>query len=298
MNAIKALRILMTLAICVIAVMVGTALWDHYMLSPWTRDGRVRADVVAIAPDVAGLIADIPVHDNEYVHKGDLLMRIDDKRYQMAVDQAEAALKAADVERHLRKQEAARRAKLDSLVISKENRETTSSQAAAADAKYDAAQAALDVAKLNLERTEIHAPVDGYVTNFTAQVGDYASVGKPVLALINAHSYYILGYFEETKLPRVRAGDPVRIHMMDGEELTGRVQSVPRGITDQNDTVGRSMLANVNPTYNWVRLAQRIPVRISIDDLEHHPLIAGQTCTVVIKPGKQDTKQAAAAPAG
>ncbi|NGY05883.1 efflux RND transporter periplasmic adaptor subunit [Solimonas terrae] len=283
MNPVQALRVLMTLAISVAAVLIGIALWDHYMLAPWTRDGRVRADIVAIAPDVAGLVTEIAVRDNQFVHQGDLLLRIDPERYRLAVTQAEAALKARDVDRRLRAREAARRAKLDGLVISSESRETTASQAAAADAQYDEAQAALDVARLNLARAEVHAPVDGYVTNFTAQVGDYASVGKPVLALINAHSYYVVGYFEETKLPKLHVGDAAHMRLMDGGELRGTVESVPHGINDHNDAVGRSMLADVNPTFNWVRLAQRIPVRVHIDTVpDGTQLVAGQTCSVVI----------------
>ncbi|HET8882215.1 MAG TPA: HlyD family secretion protein [Solimonas sp.] len=285
MNPVQALRVLMTLAICVAAVLVGVALWDHYMLAPWTRDGRVRADIVAIAPDVAGLVSEIAVRDNQFVRRGELLLRIDPERYRLAVAQAEAALQAHDVDRRLRARDAARRARLDGLVISKENRETTASQAAAADAQYDAARAALDVARLNLARAEIRAPVDGYVTNFTAQVGDYASVGKPLLALIDAHSYYVVGYFEETKLPKLRVGDAARMRLMDGGELRGTIESVPRGINDHNDAVGRSGLADVNPTFNWVRLAQRIPVRVRIDAVpDGTRLVAGQTCSVIVEP--------------
>lgn len=285
MNAVKALRILMTLAISVGAVFIAVALWNHYMLSPWTRDGRVRAEVVAMAPDVAGLIAEIRVRDNQLVHRGDLLLRIDGARYRLAVAQAEAALQARGVDRRLRAREAARRAGLDSLVVSRESRETTASQSSTADAQYAEAQAALDLAKLNLARTELRAPVDGYVTNFTAQVGDYASVGKSLLALVDAHSYYVVGYFEETKLPKLREGDAARMRLMDGGELSGRVASIPRGINDHNDAVGRSMLADVNPTFNWVRLAQRVPVRFAIERVpDGVRLVAGQTCTVVVEP--------------
>ncbi|MFT4046040.1 MAG: HlyD family secretion protein [Solimonas sp.] len=285
MNAIQALRILMTLAITVAAVLVGIALWDHYMLAPWTRDGRVRADVVNIAPDVSGLITEIPVQDNQFVHRGDLLYRIDPERYRLALAQAEAVLQARGVERRLRAADAARRAQLDSLVVSKESRETTASQASAADAQYQEALAARDLARLNLERTEVRAPVDGWVTNFSAEVGDYAPAGKPLLALIDAHSYRVIGYFEETKLPKLREGDPVRIRLMDGGTLRGSVESVPRGINDHNDAVGRSMLADVNPTFNWVRLAQRVPVRVKIEAVpDGVRLIAGQTCTVIVEP--------------
>jgi RND family efflux transporter MFP subunit len=297
MNAIKALRMLMTLAIAVAAVLVGIALWDHYMLAPWTRDGRVRADVVNIAPDVSGLITEIAVQDNQFVKQGALLYSIDPERYRLALAQAEAAVQARDVERRLRSADAARRAKLDSLVVSKESRETTASQASAADAQYQEAVAVRDLARLNLDRTEVRAPVDGYVTNFNAEVGDYAPAGKALLALIDAHSYRVVAYFEETKLPKLREGDPVRIELMDGGTLRGRVDSVPRGINDHNDAVGRSMLADVNPTFNWVRLAQRVPVRVKIEQVpDGVRLVAGQTCTVIVEPAKRDdtTKPAAA----
>ena len=136
--------------------------------------------------------------------------------------------------------------------------------------------------------------MDGYVTNFNAEVGDYAAAGHALLALIDAHSYRVVGYFEETKLPKLREGDPVRIRLMDGGTLRGSVESVPRGINDHNDAVGRSMLADINPTFNWVRLAQRVPVRVRIEEVpEGVRLVAGQTCTVIVEPGKA---QKAAAP--
>lgn len=285
MNSIKALRIFITLVVSLAALIIGLSLWDHYMRDPWTRDGRVRANVVNIAPDVASPIVEILIKDNQAVHQGELLIRLDPERYKLALAQAEAALKARDIARQLRQQEAERRAKLDTQVVSSENRENTASLASAAEAAYREAQAALDLAKLNLERTELRAPVDGYVTNFTAEVGDYAGVGKPLVALIDAHSYRVVGYFEETKLPRLREGDPVRIELMQGGQLRGRVESLPHGINDHNDTVGRSLLSDVNPSYNWVRLAQRVPVRVKLDEIPADVrLMAGQTCTVIVEP--------------
>lgn len=285
MNPTQALRLALTLTISLAALMIGWSLWDHYMRDPWTRDGRVRANVVNIAPDVAGPVAEIRIKDNQLVHKGDLLIRLDPQRYSLALQQAEAALKARDIEWQLRQQEAGRRAKLGAQVVSSENRENTASLASAAEAAFREAQAALDLAKLNLERTELRAPVDGYVTNFTAEVGDYAGIGKPLVALIDAHSFRVVGYFEETKLPRMREGDPVRIQLMQGGELRGSVESLPHGINDHNDTVGRSLLSDVNPSFNWVRLAQRVPVRIKLAEIPQDTrLMAGQTCTVIVEP--------------
>ncbi len=285
MNPTQALRLALTLTISLAALMIGWSLWDHYMRDPWTRDGRVRANVVNIAPDVAGPVAEIRIKDNQLVHKGDLLIRLDPQRYSLALQQAEAALNARDIEWQLRQQEAGRRAKLGAQVVSSENRENTASLASAAEAAFREAQAALDLAKLNLERTELRAPVDGYVTNFTAEVGDYAGIGKPLVALIDAHSFRVVGYFEETKLPRMREGDPVRIQLMQGGELRGSVESLPHGINDHNDTVGRSLLSDVNPSFNWVRLAQRVPVRIKLAEIPQDTrLMAGQTCTVIVEP--------------
>ncbi|TCG05164.1 efflux transporter periplasmic adaptor subunit [Paraburkholderia steynii] len=269
----------------VVAILIGRALWVHYMDEPWTRDGRVRAEVVNIAPDVSGAVIELPVRDNQFVHKGDLLMQIDPSHYQIAVEQAQAAVAARKAELQMRRDDAQRRADMDSLVVSKENRENATHTASAAEAQYQQALAALDAAKLNLERTRVVSPVDGYVTNLNVYRGDYAISGSAKLAVVDSNSFWVYGYFEETKLPHVKVGDKADIRLMSGGTLKGHVESISRGIYDRDNPQSRELLADVNPTFNWVRLAQRVPVRVKIDSVPDGVLLsAGTTCTVVVTP--------------
>ncbi|BCZ77296.1 efflux RND transporter periplasmic adaptor subunit [Paraburkholderia terrae] len=269
----------------VVAILIGRALWVHYMDEPWTRDGRVRAEVVNIAPDVSGAVVELPVRDNQFVHKGDLLMQIDPSHYQIAVEQAQAAVAARKAELQMRRDDAQRRADMDSLVVSKENRENATHTASAAEAQYQQALAALDAAKLNLERTRVVSPVDGYVTNLNVYRGDYAISGSAKLAVVDSNSFWVYGYFEETKLPHVKVGDKADIRLMSGGTLKGHVESISRGIYDRDNPQSRELLADVNPTFNWVRLAQRVPVRVKIDSVPDGVLLsAGTTCTVVVTP--------------
>jgi RND family efflux transporter MFP subunit len=277
-----------TAAIFVVAVLIGRALWVHYMDEPWTRDGRVRAEVINIAPDVSGAVVELPVRDNQFVKKGDLLMQIDPSHYQIAVEQAQAAVAARKAELQMRRDDAKRRADMDSLVVSKESRENATHTANSAEAQYQQAIAALDAAKLNLERTRVVAPVDGYVTNLNVYRGDYAIAGSAKLAIVDSHSFWVYGYFEETKLPHVRIGDAAEMRLMSGGVLRGHVESISRGIYDRDNPESRELLADVNPTFNWVRLAQRVPVRIRIDSVPDGVLLsAGTTCTVVVTPSKK-----------
>ncbi|WP_395070911.1 efflux RND transporter periplasmic adaptor subunit [Paraburkholderia silvatlantica] len=275
-----------TAIIFVVAILVGRVLWVHYMDEPWTRDGRVRAEVVNIAPDVSGAVVELPVKDNQFVHKGDLLMQIDPSHYQIAVEQAEAAVAARKAELTMRQDDARRRADMDSEVVSAENRENASHTANSAQAQYQQAVAALDAARLNLERTRVISPVDGYITNLQVFQGDYATSGQAKLAVVDSHSFWVYGYFEETKLPHVKVGNKADIKLMSGGTLEGHVESISRGIYDRDNPQSRELLADVNPTFNWVRLAQRVPVRIHIDKVpDDMVLAAGTTCTVVVKPG-------------
>ncbi|WP_312374079.1 HlyD family secretion protein [Pseudomonas oryzihabitans] len=280
----KLFGVLFTLLVVCLALILGRLLWVHYMNDPWTRDGRVRAEVITIAPDVAGLVTEIAVRDNQWVNKGDLLLQIDPEHYEIAVHQAEASVAARKATLAMRQQNARRRADIDSLVVSRENREDASSAALAAEADLRQAQAQLESARLNLKRTRVLAPVDGYVTNLSVFKGDYAAAGAPKLAVIDAHSFWVYGYFEETKLPHVRVGAAAEMRLMSGQTLQGHVESIARGIYDRDNPQSRELTADVNPTFNWVRLAQRVPVRIALDPLpEGLMLAAGTTCTVVLE---------------
>lgn len=294
----KTLRVLVTLALVAGALVGGAALWQYYLYSPWTRDGRVRTEVVGIAPEVAGRIASLPIVDNQFVHKGDLLFTIDPESYRLNVAQAEAVVENRVQDQKLREAQSARRAKLDNLSVSAEEKEQYAINAAISGAALRQAQVAADIARLDLARTEVRSPVNGYVTNLLLRIGDFATTGKVAVTLIDADAFWVSGYFEETKLARIREGAPATIRLM-GEDvpLQGHVESVARGITDPNAASGGEGLANVNPNFTWVRLAQRIPVRIRIDAIPAGVrLAAGMTCTITID--AQSTATATVIPAG
>jgi len=278
----RAARPLVTGALVAAAAWAGLRLWDHYELEPWTRDGRVRANVVQIAPDVSGLVTAVPVQDNQQVAAGALLFEVDRARYQLALRQSQAQLSAQKVALAQALREADRNKGLGSLV-SQEASEQTRSRAEQARAAVAQAEVAVDSAKLNLARAEIRAPSAGTITNFDLRQGAYASAGHPVLALVDAGSLYVEGYFEETKLPRIHVGDRVRVTPMGGTRLEGRVESIAAGIADRDRSTGNNLLPSVNPTFNWVRLAQRIPVRVKLDPLAAGTrLVAGETVTVQV----------------
>ncbi|RQU02041.1 efflux RND transporter periplasmic adaptor subunit [Burkholderia cenocepacia] len=293
MRAQTLFRVAATLLLFVAATLLAHALWTRYMYAPWTRDGRVRAKVVNIAPDVSGIVTEVLVIDNQQVHRGDLLFRIDPDRFRYALTQADAQVDLRKSELDMRKQQASRRAQLDSSVISAEVREDAGSTARQAAANYQAALATRDIARLNLARSEIRAPADGYITNLNLYPGDYANAGIARLALIEAHSYWVYGYFEETKLQQVRIGDPAEIRLLAGGPLlSGHVESIARGISDRDNPVGSTLLADVNPIFTWVRLAQRVPVRIHLDNLQTTQfLAAGTTCTVTLRPHQHEAEQ-------
>lgn len=280
------LRIAITLAIVALAIVLGRMLWVRYMDSPWTRDGRVRADVVNVAGDVSGLVTEVPVRDNQFVHKGDLLFRIDTERYRHTYAQAEALVDQRKAMLEMKRGQSQRRAALDDQVISRELREDSDLFAVSARAEYDEAVAMRDHAKLNLDRTVVRAPVDGWVSNLLVRPGDYAQAGAAKLAIIDQKSFWVYGYFEEHKLTLIHVGDPAEVRMLGTDiVLQGHVESIARGITDRDNPTDVRLLANVNPSFNWVRLAQRVPVRIRLDALPKGMiLVAGMTCSVIVKP--------------
>jgi multidrug resistance efflux pump len=281
---IRIVPILVTLCTVVLATLFGWAMWQVYMGTPWTRDGTVRAYVVTIAPEVAGRIVQLPVADNQFVHKGDLLMVIDPTDYAIAVDQAEAVAAQARANADNAEVEARRRARLTNLEASEEEKQTYGASARASEAAYQQAVASLAQARVNLTRTSIHSPVNGYVTNLLAQLGDYANVGQNKISLVDADSFWVDGYFEETNLEAIHEGDPANIKLLGySQVIHGHVGSIARGINVANAQPDRAGLASVNPIFTWVRLAQRVPVRIHIDQVpEDVRLVQGMTATVEV----------------
>lgn len=278
-------RVAVTLCLVVVAVFAGLELWRYYMLTPWTRDAKIRADVVIVAPDVSGWVRELKVHDNQEVKAGDLLMSIDKDRFEAALDKANAVAETRQQQLRLREHEASRRAALGPQAISTELRENAQINAAVARGELRQALAEVKVAALNLARSQVKAPRDGHITNLRLAEGNYVNAGQPVMALVDDSTFYVQAYFEETKLPRIKVGAPVKVWLMSaGEPMQGHVQSISRGITDRNATPDSQLLAEVEPTFNWVRLAQRIPVRIRLDEVPAGVnLSAGMTASVQVR---------------
>jgi RND family efflux transporter MFP subunit len=292
MNRLRlALRVLVTLAVLVAAVMVSAWLWRHYQVEPWTRDGRVRADIVQIAPDVNGLVTQVQVRDNQPVKRGQPLFVLDRPRFELALAQAEAAVQTQRAALDQARREDKRNRGLGDLVAAEATEQSTS-RVAQLTAALAQAVANRDTARLNLERTVVVSPVDGVAANVALEPGDYAAAGRPVLGVIDLSSLHVDGYFEETKLSGIRVGDRVEVRLMgDAIPLAGHVESFSPGIEDRERAASANLLPNVNPTFSWVRLAQRIPVRIALDRVpEDVRLIAGRTATVTVLPRATSTR--------
>ncbi len=280
-------RALLTLSMAGCAAVLSWHLWSFYMEAPWTRDAHVRADIVRLAPDVSGRVAAVVVSDNAQVEKGMPLFRIETDRFELAVREAEAQVQSAKAAAELARIDFERYQLLASReAASLKERQHAESQMHQADAAHQSALVALDLAKLNLERTLVRAPTSGKITNFALRAGNYVSAGNAVGVLIESEAVYVAAYFEETKLPRIHIGDRVKIDIMgEPQSVSGRVAGVAAGIEDRERSESMGSLASVAPTFSWVRLAQRIPVKIEIDDVPNTVrLTAGRTATVSVEP--------------
>jgi len=288
-SAVNLLRYLATGVLVVAALVAARHGWRIYVTSPWTRDGMVRVQVANVAPQISGQIVEVRTHDNEHVHKGDVLYIIEKFDFEVALDNAKATIlnRAADLE--VKKAQNARRAALTMLSTSIEEKQVFDGNAKMAEAALASAKATLAQAEINLQRTEVRSPVDGYVTNLLMRVGDYARAGTPNVSVIDENSYWIDAYFEETKLANIHAGDDVEAILLGYEaSIRGRIESITGGISDANAASSTQGLPNVDPVFTWVRLAQRVPVRIRIDQVPQDvALIAGMTCSVSVVSGKQ-----------
>jgi multidrug resistance efflux pump len=283
-RAQRPIRLAVTAALIGLAVLAGAFIWNHYVNGPWTRDGEVQADVIDIAPEVSGRIVKLSVVSNQLVHKGDTLYEIDPVDYQVALASAQANVQQKLDDFNVKQADAERRLKLTTLSTSREEQQTYVGNADQARAAYAAALSQLSQAKINLERTQVHSPVNGYVTNLLLREGDYATTGTRNISIIDSDSFRVDAYFEETKLRHIQVGAAARMDLMAYRDpVFGHVESIARGINSPNYAPGTLGLASVNPVFTWVRLAQRIPVRIHIDQVPATVALAtGLTCTVTV----------------
>lgn len=278
-------RYALTLSVVAISTLLAVICWKHYAQTPWTRDGRVRAEVVQIASDVSGPVLNVAVRDNQWVNRGDVLYSIDPHWLKLAVVSAQADVEAKRHEMLMRQDAARRRTQIKKMVSGEDLQQTTSAASVAA-ANYHGALAALELAELNLSHATVRSPVAGYVTHLRLHPGDYATKGETKVAVIDAHSFWVVGYFEETRLRHIHVGNMAHISLMGFDSvITGHVESIGRGIGDNNDATGQLGLPDVDPTFSWVRLAQRIPVRIHIDTLPKGvELVAGLSASISVTP--------------
>lgn len=276
----------LTIVLTLIAIFMAQWIWHYYMAAPWTRDGKINADIVSISSDIAGKVTEVRVKDNQLVKRGDILFVIDPQPYQIALEQAKASLQRATAEQIKAEHIAKRRRNMPSGTIPAESIDDAINDALAAKAAVAEAQSAVDHATWSLERSQVVAPTDGYVTNLKVRQGHYTQVGESLVALVDSESFYVTGYFEETKLSHIQVNDTAKITLYSNDEtLTGVVESIGRAIADQSVDSASSLIPSVKTNVPWIRLAQRVPVRIKLNTLPAHALlVVGTSCTVVVTP--------------
>lgn len=277
-------RFLLTGVFVALAGVLGWHLWDYYMDEPWTRDGKVRADVVRLAADVSGIVSEVDAKDNQSVRKGDVIFRIDQARFALALRQAEAQMESSKAALDMARSDLELYRKLGESSVTRQKIQQAETTVQQDEAAYNQAVISRDTAQLNLDRSVVRAPVNGVLTNFSMKPGNYVTAGTAVTALIDSDSYYVAGYFEENKLDRIKVGDPALVYLMGSKTpLKGHVDGVAGGIEDRERSDTSAQLANVTPTFTWVRLAQRVPVRVALDALpDDTALVAGRTASVTI----------------
>lgn len=284
----KIIKILLTLSILGAAAFFAYNKYREYIDNPWTRDGQVRTQVIQVTPRVNGMVTNIHVVDNQKVKRGDLLFEIDPSQYQVKLNQAEARLQ--------RTLEAAKGTKIeyervkniyakDKGAVSQKDLVRNETNYFKSLADIDSSTEAVNTAKLNLSYTKVYAEVDGYVSNINFQIGSQASANKAILALVDENSYWVFGFFREDAIPHVKVGDEARVTLLAYPDtpLSGKVESIAWGISHSDGNPGNNLLPSVKPVFQWIRLAQRIPVRIKLDKLpDNVKLRFGLTASVMI----------------
>jgi len=287
--SLKILRIAITLLLVLLAAIAVFKAWAFYTQSPWTRDAKFTADVVAIAPDVSGLLTDVPITDNQLVKQGQILMVIDQPRYQQALAEANADVAYYQTLAAEKKREAGRRVRLGIQAMSQEEIDQSNNVLQTVQHQLAKAIAVRDLAQLDLERTTVRAPADGWVTNLNVHAGEFITRGSTAVALVKKNSFYVIAYLEETKLEGLNKGDRAEITPLGSNRIMhGTVDSLAAAVNNSSSTPNSKGLASIDSNLEWVRLAQRVPVKIILDDKDQqHSYPAGTTATVVIT-GKND----------
>jgi RND family efflux transporter MFP subunit len=290
----KIIKLVVTLTLLATAGYFGYKKYEDYIQNPWTRDGQVRTQVIQVAPRVSGMVTKIYVKDNEYVQKGDLLFEIDDSKYKFQVAQAKARLKRArEVSKGARVEyERVKNIyKRDKGAVSQKDLIRNEVNYYKSLADIDAQQEQLNIAELNLSFTKVHAEVEGWVSNINFQLGTQAVANKPILALVDKNSFWIFGFFREDMIKDIKEGDEAIVTLMayPDKPLQAKVESIAWGIYNTDANPGKNLLPNVKPVFQWIRLAQRIPVRIELKEPLREDVVLryGMSASVMIKTKEQ-----------
>lgn len=283
----------MGLGVINLAIIAGV-LWyaynaySEYINNPWTRDGQVRGHVIQVAPRVSGMVTHIAVIDNQLVKKGDLLFSIDQEPFEIGVSQADASLERARISSRASKLEYDRLRDIhskDSGAVSQKDLDRREANYLQSLSAIDVAEETLRMARLNLGYTDVHAAVDGYISNIDFQIGTQAVANQPLVALVDSNSFWVFGYFRESQIGQFKIGDPARVTLMayPDQPLEGHVESLGWGIAPSDGTTGYKLLPSIKPVFQWIRLAQRVPVRIKLDTVpDGLELRFGLTASVMV----------------
>lgn len=274
-----------TLTLVAIAAAAAYVLYKRYASHPWTRDGQVRANIVGIAPRVAGPIIQIPIHDNQPVRKGDLLFEIDPSTFKAAVDNSAAKVQQAEAAELQARQNLERQTELyRTNVVDIKSYQDAQDNYAAAAANTAAAKAQLETDQLNLGYTKVFAPVDGYLTNINTSPGTYVNIGEQLLALVDASSFWVAGYFKETQISKIQPGQKAKLALMGhaGQPFEGEVESTGWAVFLQDGSTVE-LIPAISQTIDWVQLPQRFAVRVKVTGKPPVPLRIGQTVSVAIQ---------------
>lgn len=285
---IKLKHINITVALVLIAIIAVYVLYYRSATRPWTRDGQVRAKMIEIASQVSGQVIKVAVVDNQRLKKGDLLFQIDPKDYELQVKNAEAVIQQSEAQ--LKLAEADKDRILEALktnAVSRALADRAVSSVDVARANLNSSKVSLETAKLKLSWTSIHAPSDGYVTNLELKEGDFSNAGSAVLAFVDSNSYWVYGFFKETQLKHIKPGDTAVVTLMSHRDkpIEGVVNSIGRAISTPDTADVSQLVPEISATFDWVRLAQRVPVRIELKKVpEGVDLIVGTTASVAVYP--------------
>ena len=281
-------KIIVSFVLFTSAIYFGYEKYQEYFANPWTRDGQVRAQVIQVSPRVSGMVTKIDTIDNQFVKQGDLLFEIDKEPFEIQIAQTNAELKREKANLRGTKIEYERVrniAKRDKGAVSQKDLIRHEVNYYKSLAKIDSLNEKLNAAKLNLTFTNIYASVDGYVSNINFQIGSQAVANKPILALVDSNSFWVFGYFRESMLEKINIGDRAKVTLMayKNKPISGVVESIGWGIAHSDGNPGANLLPSIKPVFQWIRLAQRIPVRVKVDKLpEGVQLRFGLTASVKI----------------